>query len=377
MPAATAPKSRTRTAKRDANDRYRDRLKRVRAAVADAGCDALLITDPSDIRYLSPFSGEASTALVLPRAFVVISDRRFEEELWELKGLAKVVMRKGPMHDTLGPLMNDYGVTYAYQADRCTVAMRGELVKHVGAKSMVPTEGLMTRVRAVKDAHELKSLRKAIKIQEAALETTLEQIGPGWTEREIAALLEYEMRVGGAEGAAFEIIAACGPNSSKAHYEPGNVKAKRGSPLLIDWGAIADGYRSDMTRTFSFGSWSREMGTIYDVVLEAYHAGVDAIGVGAIGKDVDAASREVIAKAGYAKQFGHSLGHGIGLDVHEMPSLSSLSNWTLEEDMVVTVEPGIYLPGVGGVRLENDVLVTPRGGRNMCSLPMEKGWATL
>jgi Xaa-Pro aminopeptidase len=344
MPAAT----RTRRTKKTDDPRtlYRDRLKRVREAVRGKGCDALLITDPSDIRYLTPFGGEDSVALVLPKSLVVVSDRRFEEELWDLKGIAKVVIRDGPMIGTLGPLMADHEVTYAIQGDRCTFAMRSALAKHVGATRLVSTEGLMTRVRAIKGDAELKSLRKAIRIQEDALGYTLDQIGPGTTESEVAALLEYEMRALGAEGAAFEIIAAAGPNGSKSHYRPGKSKLRANKPLLIDWGAVVDGYRSDMTRTFSFGRWSREMSAIYDVVLEAFHAGVDAIAPGVTGKEADEAAREVIRSAGYAKEFAHSLGHGIGLDVHEMPSLSSRSEWTLEENMVVTVEPGIYLPGV-------------------------------
>ncbi|MEM1424311.1 MAG: aminopeptidase P family protein, partial [Planctomycetota bacterium] len=332
---------------------------------------------PSDIRYLTPFGGEDSCALVLPKSLIVVSDRRFEEELWELRSIAKVVMRDGPMVGTLGPLMKDRGGTYAIQADRCTVAMRTALAKHTGARSLVATEGLMTRVRAVKDEHEVRLIKKAIKIQQDAMLATLEQIGPGHTESEVAALLEYEMRVLGAEGAAFDIISAAGANGSKAHYRPARAKLRDGKPLLIDWGAIVGGYRSDMTRTFSFGGWSRAMGEIYDVVHESFRAGVDAIRPGVTGREVDEASRDVIRAAGYAEQFGHSLGHGIGIDVHEMPSLSSRSDWVLEEGMVVTVEPGIYLPGTGGVRLENDILVTSRGGRDLCSLPMDKGWATL
>lgn len=378
MPSATHTRRTKKTTKAsDPRTRYRDRLVRVRAAVREGGCDALLITDPADIRYLTPFGGEDSVALVLPRSLVVVSDRRFEEELWQLKGIAKVVLRKGPMLETLGPLMGDHDATYAIQGDRCTFAMRSALAKHVGARRLVSTEGLMTRVRARKDVWELKSLKKAIRVQEEALASTLDQIGPGTAESEVAALLEYEMRALGAEGAAFEIIAAAGANGSKAHYRPGNAKLRDGKPLLIDWGAIVDGYRSDMTRTFSLGRWSREMGRIYEVVLEAYHAGVDVLAPGVTGNEADEAARGVIRKAGYAKQFGHSLGHGIGLDIHEMPSLSSRSDWVMEEGMVVTVEPGIYLPGVGGVRLENDILVTARGGRNLCSLPMDKGWATL
>ncbi|GAB4547131.1 MAG: Xaa-Pro peptidase family protein [Phycisphaerales bacterium] len=377
MPATTPAGQRLSKSERQRRDRYRARLKRVRAEISDAGCDALLITDPSDIRYLTPFSGEDSCAIVLPTSLIVVSDRRFEEELWSLKGIAKVVLRKGPMVGTLGPLMSDHDVTYAFQADRCTFAMRTAIAKHVGAKSLVPVEGLMTRVRAVKDDAELRSIKKAIRLQEDALEATLDQIGPGTTESEVAALLEYEMRALGAEGAAFDIIAAAGPNGSKAHYRPARTKLRAGGSLLIDWGAVVDGYRSDMTRTFSFGRWGRELSKVYDVVLEAFHAGVDAIAPGVTGKEADEASREVIRRAGYAKRFGHSLGHGIGLDIHEMPSLSAHSDWVLREGHVVTVEPGIYLPGVGGVRLENDILVTSRGVRDLCSLPMDKGWATL
>ena len=369
---------RTNSQRPTAYDAYKARLKRVRAAVRENGADGLIISDPSDIAYLTPFGGEASIALVLPRTLVIVSDRRFEEELESVKGLARVVMREGAIEEAVAGVLGDQSdMKFAFQAGKMTVAAHKALAKRVGAKRLVPTTGLTLKVRAIKDELEIASIKKAVSIQQRALTQLLHDGVVGKSESQLAADLEHSLRGLGAEGAAFDIIMAAGPNSAKPHARPGAPKVKKNSVLLIDWGATVHGYRSDMTRTFGLGKWPKEISKVYDIVLEAYQAGVAAVEPGARCADVDEAARSVIRDAGYGKQFGHSLGHGIGLDVHEMPGLSSRSDMTLEAGMIVTIEPGIYLPGLGGVRLENDILVTPRGARNLCSLPMDKDWATL
>ena len=213
--------------------------------------------------------------------------------------------------------------------------------------------------------------------REDALVATLGQIDGGMTELEVTAVLEYEMKARGSTDPAFGSIVAAGANGSLPHAIPGKAKLKRNSTLLIDWGATVNGYRSDMTRTFTLGKWPPVMREVYEIVLDAHYAGIDAIRPGAIAGEVDAAARKIITDAGYGKEFGHSLGHGIGLNVHEAPGLRAGADTVLEPGMVVTVEPGIYLPGVGGVRIEDDVLVTARGARSLCSLPKDIRWATL
>jgi Xaa-Pro aminopeptidase len=191
------------------------------------------------------------------------------------------------------------------------------------------------------------------------------------SESEVVALLEYNMRWIGGEGVSFPTIVAVGPNGSLPHAVPGRTRLKAGKPILIDCGCRADGYCSDLTRVVSIGQMPRKIEEIYNVVLEAQQAAIDAIEPGKSLQEIDAVARDIITDAGYGEQFGHSLGHGIGLEIHEQPTLSKRSEGELVAGHVVTVEPGIYLPGVGGVRIEDDVLVTEKGRRVLSSLPKD------
>ncbi|MEO1129687.1 MAG: M24 family metallopeptidase, partial [Planctomycetota bacterium] len=304
--------------------------------------------------------------------------RRFEQELEALAGHARVHLRKGRMVDALGGLIGDLKLdAVGIQGESMTVGMRADLAKQVGAKRLRVTRDMLLSLRAIKDDAEVRQIRKAVKVQQDALLATLPTIEPGQPEELIAARLEFEMKSRGAQRPSFGTIVAARGNGAKAHAVPGRTKTAAGRTLLIDWGAELDGYCSDMTRTFSLGRWPREMGLVYDIVLEAFHAGIDAVGPGVRASDVDAAAREVIRKAGYGDRFGHGLGHGIGLDVHELPRVSHNSTDELRPGMIVTIEPGVYLPGIGGVRIEDDILVTERGRRTLCSLPTDKDWATL
>ncbi|RKY23956.1 MAG: Xaa-Pro dipeptidase, partial [Planctomycetota bacterium] len=228
--------------------------------------------------------------------------------------------------------------------------------------------------RAIKDSGELKLIRQAIRIaQSAFLELTANGPGQliGRTEGQVAAELEYLIRQAGAQGAAFDIIVAAGANSSKPHHTPGATKIKFDQPVLFDWGAKVGGYCSDLTRVVFPGKIPPKFREIYDVVRQAQQAGIDAVRASVRCTTPDAAARAVIEQAGYGEQFTHSLGHGIGLDIHEAPGLARKSagaSEVLRAGMVVTVEPGIYLPGLGGVRIEDDVLVTATGCRRLTRL---------
>lgn len=357
---------------------HSDRLSRLRRELKRGSLESFLVTNPRDIRYLTGFHGDASYLLVMPRRAVVLSDFRFQEELATLKGLADVLIRKGLMIDALRELVGTLKpASMGIQAEAMTVETRAQIAKAVGVRRIRDTSGIIRAMRAVKDASEIALIRRAIGIQEAALLALLEQVKPGQSELEIAAMLEFEMKTRGSIEPSFDTIAAVRANGSLPHAIPGSAKAARGQPLLIDWGATYQGYRSDMTRTFSFGSWPKKLAEVYRVVLDAHLAGIAAIRPGAHVAEVDSAARAIIEKAGYGAMFGHGLGHGIGLDVHEEPRLSKLGTGTLSPGMVVTVEPGIYLPGVGGIRIEDDVLVTERGGRSLCTLPKDMDWATL
>jgi len=355
-------------------------LRRLRAAVRGAGAEAALITNARDIRYLTGFHGADSWLLVFPRRAVIVSDFRFEEELGAVEAAqrgVRVHIRSGDLVGAAGGLVLDAGCeSLAFQPEHVSVALRGRLVKKVGAKRLKGVSGLVTDLRVIKDEGEIALIKKAVRVQEAALEEVLEEVRLGMTELEIAARLEHAMRVRGSDEPAFDVIVAARANGSLPHAIPGRTKTAKGKPLLVDWGATVGGYRSDMTRTFSLGRWPRELRGVYEVVLEAQETALDAVRAGALCEEVDAAARDIIGDAGYGDRFGHGLGHGVGLDIHEAPRVARGVSGALESGMVVTVEPGVYLPGVGGVRLEDLVVVTDRGHRNLSRLPKDLDWAT-
>jgi len=363
--------------KTDAFSAPKERLRRLRAALAKLGHDALLITNPNDIRYLTTFSGEDSFALVTKKKLYVLSDFRFNEQLDGIGPIAKVVLRSGLMHETVRSLVRDLSLdSLAIQAEHVSVAQKATYRKKLRPTKLIDTTGIMQGLRVVKDAEEIASIRKAVSIQQRALKAVLEELGPGVTETEIVARLEYTMKAMGSEGPAFSTMAAVGTNAAVPHAIAGKKKTAKNRPLLIDFGATVDGYKSDMTRVVSFDGWTATMREIYGIVREAHKASAKALKPGISASDVDAVARDLIDEAGYGDAFGHGLGHGIGLDIHEAPRLARTSSDVLEEGMVVTVEPGIYLQGTGGVRIEDDYVITSKGAKNLCTLPKSLEWAT-
>lgn len=369
------------------------RIVRLREVMTRHDADAMLITDPADVGYLTGFlGGDSYLFLGASGKPTIISDDRYREDLEPFKKLCRVVMRKGPMWPCVAERCTAAGFadkrrkpTLMVQGDHLTLhqlntfkkALRGAKVP---SRVISPSQGLLLSLRAVKDALEIRNLKMAIAIQEAALEATLPFAKPGVSEIELAARLEFEMKSRGSTEVAFLPIVGAKANSSKPHYEPSpTAKIAKGKPLLIDWGATYNGYRGDMTRTFFLGrKWAPRFAGMYDAVLEAHEAAAQTLCEGVRAVDVDAAARKVIKKAGFAKNFNHGLGHGIGLNVHEQPGLGPLSGeLTLKAGNVVTIEPGIYVPGYGGVRLENDYLITKRGATNLCTLPMTRRWSSL
>ncbi len=362
---------------------HRGRLTRLKRLMRAKGIASLLVTNPPDIHYLTGFHGEASWLIVVGAGKpVVISDFRLAEDLEPIRPLAKIIIRTGEtMVDAVKQVMGRGAGKLGVPRAHLTIEVYAQLTKALGTKRITATGSLISSLRELKDASEVALLRKAIRIQQDALLTVLPTIEPGQTENEICALLEYEMRVNGADGPSFETIVAAGANSSKPHASPGSTKVRAGQLLLIDWGACFGGYHGDLTRTFAIRRWPKRFENIYSIVLEAQLAAIDAIKPGVLSSDVDAVARNIIAKAGYAEQFGHGTGHGIGLNIHEGPGIGKPSlarpPVPLVPGMVVTVEPGIYLPGAGGVRIEDDVLVTERGRRVLSSLPTDTKWAKL
>lgn len=378
------------------------RLKKAAAALAKAApqAGALLVTSPIDVRYLTGFAG-GDSYLLLPspqRAEsrpVIISDFRFQEELEHVKPFCDVVIRTGPLLPATVHACRERlpaSAPLAVQAEHLTIHQYAALAFALTASAakarraadpLVNTTGLIAGLRAIKDAGEVALIRKAVAIQEAALTQTLAVIQAQldragfMIESDAAAELEYRMRLGGSPATGFGTIIASGPNGSLPHYRAGPAKILPRVPLLIDWGATYQGYHGDMTRVVCFGPWPEPMRTIYQIVLEAQQAAAAALKPGVRARAVDAIARNIITKAGFGEKFGHGLGHGLGLNGHEDPRLSHMADdEKLRPGHVVTVEPGIYLPGLGGVRIEDDYLITATGAENLCSLPKSLRWAT-
>lgn len=351
-----------------------DRVKQLQQRLRELKVPAILITNPRDIRYLTGFVGDDSWAIIRASSGTVhvLSDFRFEEQIQREAPHVKAIMRKVGLADELAKLLDKLKCDrIGVQVDYMTLATRKAIGKKLGGRKVVEVEDRLLRQRAVKTAAEVAAIEAALKIQQQAYRRLLKTIKPGQTEFQIAARLEYEMRLLGADGPSFPTIVAADANASLPHAIPGKSKFRRNGILLIDWGARLHGYCSDLTRVVAAGRMPAKIREVYKVTLDAQRAAIDAIAPGKSLKEIDAVARDIIAKAGYGPQFGHSLGHGIGLDIHEQPTLSQRSEGVLEPGHVVTVEPGIYLPGVGGVRIEDDVLVTAKGRRVLSGLPTD------
>lgn len=339
-----------------------DRLRRYRREAARRRVSALLITNPRDYSYLTGFSGEDSAVLLTGRAVHVITDGRFSQVVRNECPWATTWIRRGTLNAEIAKVCKSKKLSaLAVQGDHLCVSGFTELGKLTGIRRLRSAPPIIPNMRKIKQPAELTTMRKAIRIAEDAFTATRASIRIGQTELELAARLEFEMKKRGSSSPAFPTICAEGSNAALPHAHPGQRKVRKGSAILFDWGARWRGYCSDLTRMVFVGSIPRRIAEVYDVVLEAQQRAIAAIRPGRRMCDVDAVARDFIAAAGYGEAFSHGLGHGLGLDVHEPPSLSWRSKEKLEAGMVVTVEPGVYLPGVGGVRIEDDVLVTPRG----------------
>ena len=344
--------------------------KRAKGDGVDA--DAMLISNAKDIRFLTGFVGDDSWAVVPMSGskVVIISDSRYEEQILKDAGHVQCVMREKSLSEALKGVMEKRAFEkICVQPEYMTLGTRKGIAKKVGSRNIVEYDEKLIEQRAVKTAKEVKLIEKAAVIQQCAFNQTIAEIKPGMSEYEIAGLLEYKMRSLGADGPSFDTIIAADANASLPHAIPGKTKVKDGGIVLIDWGAKYKGYCADMTRVIALGTMKKKIAEIYQIVLDAQLAAIEAIKPGVRMKDVDKVARDMITNAGYGKEFGHGLGHGIGLDIHEKPVLSPLSEGVLEEGHVVTVEPGIYLPGIGGVRIEDDILVTGKGHKVLCDLP--------
>ncbi|HEX8582614.1 MAG TPA: Xaa-Pro peptidase family protein [Acidimicrobiales bacterium] len=349
------------------------RAARLRERLGAAGCDALLVTNLTNVRYLTGFTGSAGLLLVLPDELVFTSDGRYRDQSAEQLAAAGVEARiEISATDQKGVLSAAAkGVRrLGLEAGHVTWAQQRAMAAEWFADAeLVPTEGVVEDLRLVKDDGEVARIAEAARIADAALAAVRGRLLDGPTEEELGLELDTEMRHLGADGVSFETIVAAGPNGAKPHARPSGRRIADGDLVVLDFGALVDGYHSDMTRTFTVGDVGGTAARMLEVVAASQAAGVAAVRAGAAAADVDGACREVIAEAGWADAFLHGTGHGVGLDIHEAPRVSGASAATLAAGHVVTVEPGVYLPEVGGVRIEDTVAVTADGCRTLTLAP--------
>ena len=335
------------------------------------GLDAMLLTSEANCYYATGFMGEG-IALVTRRGSWYFTDSRYTEAADKAIGNAAVireVSREKPFSVLINEALAEAGAEKAgFEEQRMTVAEHAVYSEKLHC-TLTPASALMTELRGSKDEEELSCMTAAQRIAEGALEQILKEIRPGMTEKEIAARLNYLMVSAGAEKTSFDTIVASGPNGSMPHAVPGMRKVREGDFITMDFGCVYKGYCSDMTRTVALGRPSDEMRNVYDIVLQAQLAGIAAAKAGVTGAALDGAARKVIQDAGYGVYFGHSFGHSLGIDIHEAPNAAPGNDKPMPDGAVVSAEPGIYLPGKFGVRIEDVMILRPDGAQVITKAP--------
>ena len=350
------------------------RLRRVRDRLHESRLDALLVSHVPSVRWLTGFTGSAAFLLVEPGSATLITDFRYRTQAAEEVGDAvSVHITESDLFAELARCLEegDSGPRVGFEDHNLSVRDRRALGESCGGVTWEPAGPLMEALRSAKDSGEIESISRAVQVAEGALAELLGTVREGVSERELAAELVYRLRLAGSESMPFDPIVASGPRSALPHAHPGERRLREGDLLLVDFGARGQGYCSDMTRMFVLGApadWQLE---IYGVVSRAVEKAIAATEAGVPARSVDRAARDVIAEAGFGDRFGHGTGHGVGLEVHERPSVNGRSRDTLEPGNVVTIEPAVYLPGRGGVRLEEVVVAEEGGRRVLTAFPLD------
>ncbi|MDY6824337.1 MAG: aminopeptidase P family protein [Thermodesulfobacteriota bacterium] len=348
-----------------------DRIQQLRGRMKESEMDTLLVLSDENRRYLSGFTGEdggygesAGALFITENRLVLATDARFDLQAGNQAPLYEIVCYRSGLAVQVAEILSDLKTRcLGYEAARLTCAQFKRFNEKIGAAvEMRDADGLLNGLRMRKDATELDIMKRSLALAEDVFERFVaDDLSPGMTEKQAAWILEKRMRESGAEGLAFPVIAAFGDNSALPHAVCGDRPLKPGEPLLFDWGARVDGYCSDISRSFVKGNADDLYKHVHRTVWEARARAIEMIRPGVNARDVDGAARGHIDAAGYKGRFGHGVGHGVGLAIHEPPSVGSTSEAVLEEGMVFTIEPGIYLPDWGGVRLEEMVVVQPDG----------------
>lgn len=353
------------------------RLERIQQVVRDTGLDALLVVHPPNIRYLTGLKASAGAAFVSRDGCVLVVDFRYAtaaREIARTEPGIEVEVAGGPIEEAVGAVASRHAArTIGIEAEHLSVARFHRLQEFIGAAALEPTERLVERLRVVKDEGEIAILREAGRRISDVGRRLRELVVPGMTELEAAAAIDAAVRTAGFERAAFETIVASGPNGALPHARPTTRKLREGEGVVLDFGGVYDGYCVDLTRTLQLGSVPAEFRRMFGAVREAQAAAIAAVRPGARAADIDGAARRVLEAHGLGEAFGHGTGHGLGLEVHEDPRLSKLvpADDVVSAGMVFTIEPGAYVPGVGGVRIEDDVLVVPGGCELLTDVPVQ------
>lgn len=345
---------------------------KLRERLKELGVEGLLVTSEYNRRYVSGFTGTAGVVLLSDEEAVFITDFRYVEQAEAQVRNCRIVEHKGTIVEEVVKQAKALGIKkLGFEEQHMTYATFTAYQTALNDIELVPVSGAVEKLRLIKTNEEIKILKEACEIADAAFSHIIQFIRPGMKELDVANELEFFMRKNGAISSSFDMIVASGYRSALPHGVASEKVIEKGELVTLDFGAYYKGYCSDITRTIAVGDPGDEMKEVYHIVLEAQLRGMNGIKPGMTGKEADALTRDYIKEKGYGDYFGHSTGHGLGMEVHEGPALSFRSNTRLEEGMVVTVEPGIYLPGKGGVRIEDDTLITATGNESLTHSPKE------
>lgn len=336
------------------------KINKLREVMNEKGLEAVVILSPYNRRYLSGFTGTSGSLLITQDKSLLITDFRYIQQANDQAQDFEVINQEGPMLSKINDLIKE-GQYKNVGVESHLITYNEYQALNTDAVELSSIESVIETIRMVKDEFEIKQIQKAADIVDETYEHILKWVKPGMTENEVNNEMEMFMRSKGATCSSFDTIVASGHRGALPHGVASNKVIEEGDMITLDFGALYEGYVSDVTRTFAIGQPKEEMKKIYNIVLEAQLTALEQIKPGMTGKEADTIARDIIKSYGYGEQFGHSLGHGIGLEVHEGPALSQKSDIVLEENMCITLEPGIYVDGLGGVRIEDDVLVTKNG----------------
>ena len=345
----------------------KERVEGLVAQFQDKELDGVLISAPENRRYLSGFSGSAGYLFITKANAILVTDSRYTEQATNQSPYFDVRQVRGGWGWLIDELKFSGVKKVGFESQDMTVSSYNNLIDAIkgdsalGDVSMVPAPGLAENQRIIKDEEELKMLQLAIDAADKAMDLVCPAITPGMTEKEVAWKMETAMRDFGADAISFDTIVAAGPNGAMAHHQPTDYVIKQSDPIVIDMGAKVGGYCSDLSRSIAVGEPDETFNKVYDTVLGAQLTAINTVKMGMTGEETDNLSRNVIIDAGYVDNFGHSLGHGVGLEIHENPRVGPRSPDVLELDTVFTVEPGIYLSGWGGIRIEDIVILRADG----------------